>query len=321
VSSYNHIFERSHYNTMSYISKLPYKVRMLGLSIVILSILSAYYFATATPDSDIVTVINGVEITKDAFFAELESYPVNGEPLGKVILRQMISEILIEQAAVDNKIEITKEALDQELAQYKEYYGEEYQQLLDYYNMTEEDLLKEIRIGLIINHLATKDVTVSDEEVLAFFEEYKAELNIPTRYLTYHIQVQTKDEALALREKIAAGEDFVELASNYSISPVYDLGYLTEYDDLPMNIISALITMQVNEVSEPVETSYGFHLLKVVEILPEEEAKLETYTEEIRNWLISEKAMDPNEVVLQLWDKSSITINWDRYKLLEASPL
>lgn len=305
---------------MNLVANLPYRVRLLGLSIVIFCLLGTVYFATATPDPDIVTVINGVEITKDAFYATLEKYPVNGEPLGKGILRQMISEILIEQAAEKYNIEISQAALEQELAYYKNYYGEEYQNLLTYYNMTEQDLMNEIKTGMIIHQLSIKDVNVTDEEVLAYFETNKAQLKTPARYQTYHIQVKTKDEALALRERLANGEDFVELAQSHSLDSVYDLGYLTENDDLPLNIIQSITKMQVNEVSEPIETSYGYHLLKLIEILPEEEANFEALAPEIRNMLINQKAVDVNEVIKMLWKEASISINWDRYKMLEDNP-
>ncbi|MBI2170057.1 MAG: peptidylprolyl isomerase [Actinobacteria bacterium] len=105
---------------------------------------------------------------------------------------------------------------------------------------------------------------VTEADLRAAYEEQK------DQFLTAcarHILVETLDEATALRERIDAGESFEDLAREHSIDPGSgsqggDLGcqlrgsYVEPFD-------STTFTAELGVVTEPVETQFGFHLIRV----------------------------------------------------------
>lgn len=128
-----------------------------------------------------------------------------------------------------------------------------------------------------------KKVTYTDEDLNQFYENNKGLFTIPEKRQARHILIRTEegsDESLKkaeetiaeVQEKIASGEDFAELAKNYSQDPGSassggDLGsfergmMVTEFDD-------TVFSMQEGEVSQPVKTDFGLHLIKLEKITP-----------------------------------------------------
>jgi len=84
-------------------------------------------------------------------------------------------------------------------------------------------------------------------------------------YRALHILVKTRPEAEEILKQIKAGKDFAELAKSKSISPSGpkggDLGYFNK-GDFPSNIENAIVNLQVNAVSEIIETKFGFNIFK-----------------------------------------------------------
>jgi len=83
-----------------------------------------------------------------------------------------------------------------------------------------------------------------------------------------HILVKSEQEARDLKTRIEGGEDFASVAKTHSTCPSGqsggDLGYfgkgmmVKEFED-------AAFASDVNQVSEPVKTQFGYHLIKVTE--------------------------------------------------------
>lgn len=83
-----------------------------------------------------------------------------------------------------------------------------------------------------------------------------------------HILVQTKAQADAIEAEIEHGKSFEELASKYSMCPSGqkggDLGYFGKGQMVP-EFEKAAFNMAIGEVSEPVETQFGWHIIKVLD--------------------------------------------------------
>lgn len=125
---------------------------------------------------------------------------------------------------------------------------------------------------------------VSEEELHKFFDERKDQL--PKRPEVVHLETilipfstsdaalqAAKQKILALRDSIEAGESFAELARRYSEDPSKasggDLGYLKPQDLREPAFARAADSLKVGEVSQPVLTSYGYHLIKVTDKKPD----------------------------------------------------
>jgi parvulin-like peptidyl-prolyl isomerase len=137
-----------------------------------------------------------------------------------------------------------------------------------------------------------KDVSVSEEEARADFEKHKTDWTTPERRRVAHILVKTKEEALAIQKKLGAGESFAELAKKDSIDTQTktiggDLGWITKKDVPPA--FSPVLTFKVDQVSDPIESKFGWHLIKVTAIEPPKPMKFEEAKDEVKTSLLERK--------------------------------
>lgn len=121
-------------------------------------------------------------------------------------------------------------------------------------------------------------IVVEEAEIEAFFQEQQAVIGDrpPTVVFAQIILVPTpsdsvreavRAEAERIRQLALEGEDFAELAREHSQGPSAeaggDLGWFRR-GDMVAEFSDAAFTMAINEVSEPVESSFGFHVIKVL---------------------------------------------------------
>lgn len=92
----------------------------------------------------------------------------------------------------------------------------------------------------------------------------------PSLYKTVrarHILVEKEEQAWALKSRITEGESFEVLAKQYSLCPSKekggDLGYFVKGQMVP-EFENAAFSTPIGEVSDPVKTRYGWHLIKIV---------------------------------------------------------
>lgn len=83
-----------------------------------------------------------------------------------------------------------------------------------------------------------------------------------------HLLVKTEEEALKLKEEIANGKDFATAAMEVSLCPSGqnggDLGYFTK-GQMVKEFEDAAFSMNVGEVSEPIKTQFGYHLIHLTD--------------------------------------------------------
>ncbi len=83
-----------------------------------------------------------------------------------------------------------------------------------------------------------------------------------------HILVDTKAQANAVKYRIEGGEDFAQVAKKFSKCPSGqrggDLGYFGR-GQMVAEFETAAFNLPVNELSEPVQTDFGWHIIKVVD--------------------------------------------------------
>lgn len=87
-----------------------------------------------------------------------------------------------------------------------------------------------------------------------------------TKVRASHLLVQTKEEVEKLRAEILAGKDFAQVAKEVSMCPSGkqggDLGFFGKGQMVP-EFEKAAFSLPVGEVSEPIQTQFGWHLLVV----------------------------------------------------------
>jgi parvulin-like peptidyl-prolyl isomerase len=138
-------------------------------------------------------------------------------------------------------------------------------------------------------------VKLSEEEIAEYYKENKENFIKNEEYHFHHILVETKEEAESILEKIKVGANFAELAKERSLGPSGekggDLGFITRGRTIkPFE--DAAFALKVGEISEVVETEFGYHIIKLEEISPERQKTLEESSIEIEDILLPGKQQD-----------------------------
>lgn len=172
--------------------------------------------------------------------------------------------------------------------------------------MENDDLFKremEIARKTILKQMAMKQlldsVKVSDEDAKAYFEENEARFVEQGTVHAKHILVKTKEEADAIFAEIQGGVAFEEAAKEHSTCPSKeqggDLGTFPRGQMVPA-FEEAAFALEVGVVSEPVETSFGYHLIRVDEKTEEKPQSFDAVKEQITGQLV---AMGQNQAYVE----------------------
>jgi peptidyl-prolyl cis-trans isomerase C len=132
-----------------------------------------------------------------------------------------------------------------------------------------EDFKKITLVGLLLQKEIEAKVKVSDQDVKAYYEKNKDKFSPVTQIRASHVLVKTEGEAKNIEERLKKGEDFAQLAKKYSIDTTTaknggDLGYFSKGQMVP-EFESAAMRLKKGEISEPVKTTYGYHIIKVTD--------------------------------------------------------
>jgi len=169
-----------------------------------------------------------------------------------------------------------------------------YQQHLADYRNPEKVSVEYLALNL--EDLA-REVQVSEEDLHKLYEEQKASFGTPERRKISHILIAVEGsgeaaekaaqaKAESIRERLVKGEDFVKLAQEASSDSVSgksggDLGFLDK-DAQEEAFTKAAESLNEGEISAPVKTSFGYHLIKLTQLVPAKIKSFEEVREELR---------------------------------------
>jgi len=110
---------------------------------------------------------------------------------------------------------------------------------------------------------------VTEEEIARVFEETIGNAEGPEEVRASHILVKTQEEGLEVLKELDNGADFAELARERSTGPTGprggDLGYFT-HDAMVEPFAAAAFSLEIGAIGpDPVETQFGWHVIKVVD--------------------------------------------------------
>ena len=121
-------------------------------------------------------------------------------------------------------------------------------------------ILAEVAVANVMAQVVTEEAIQS-----AYDEQYSDAVPTP-EFNASHILVETKEEAVALIETLDAGADFAELAKEKSTGPSGPGGGLLGWfgpGAMVAPFEEAVVALEIGTVSEPVETQFGWHVVKL----------------------------------------------------------
>lgn len=167
---------------------------------------------------------------------------------------------------------------------------EENADFIEEFSKVKENFLSQYSVKKIIG-----SVTVSDEEAKKFYEENPTLFVTPPQVRASHILVAEEDIANELYAKIQAGESFEELAIDNSTCPSGvnggDLSFFGKGQMVP-EFENAAYELEVGQVSAPVKTQFGYHIIKLTD---KKEEELHAYDEVHPNIVQNLTAQKQNE--------------------------
>ena len=197
-------------------------------------------------ENELLAEVNGKKIYEDDVFHLLagieDKQRFNSKEGFNILTDELVNQELILQNAKENNF-------DQE---------EEFTERLE---EVKNDMLKNYAMHKIFN-----EVIINDDEVLDYYNKNKDTLFSPTTYTASHILLEDENEAKKILGEIENGLDFAQAAKKYSIDPSKDNG--GSLGTFPKGVMVAefqegLDKLSVGEVSEPVKSQFGYHLIKL----------------------------------------------------------
>lgn len=265
------------------------KNKVIVLILSVLAITAVILLSFTLKKDETVAKFNGETISKDDLYSEMVKQN------GAATVDKIISEKIIAAEAKKQKVNVQDSDLDNEIEKLKVSYGgdEAFNQALESNNTTLALLKKDLKDYLTIKQLIAPQIEISEEEMKTYFDENKDSFAEAEQIKASHILVADEKTANEVKQKLSDGGDFAKLAKEYSTDEGTknsggDLGYfakgtmVTEFDDVAFGL-------GVGQVSKPVKTEYGYHIIKVEAKKQEKEANYNNSKDEIKATLLDQK--------------------------------
>jgi len=213
--------------------------------------------------AEVVATVNGEKITQ----AELYQRLVDGH--GQETLDNIILSRLVNQEAAKAGVQVTDAEFEAELANVKESFGGEsmYQLYLQqYFGMTDAQFRDYLRMQMTATAVLKKQLAPDDATLKRHFDEQQASEET-RQIMARHILVATEEEARDIKAQLDAGADFAALAREKSTDTGStanggDLGLFGK-GDMVAEFENAAFALGDGQISEPVQSSYGWHIIQV----------------------------------------------------------
>ncbi|MFA1715077.1 peptidylprolyl isomerase [Peribacillus frigoritolerans] len=264
----------------------------------ILIIAGIMAFAMISSMDKTIASIDGKKINEDELYDAL----VAG--YGADTLDLLITNKLVELEAEKAGIKIKDEEIQKEIDVMVESYGDEkaLKEQLEASGSSMDALKKDIVVYLQTKKLVEPRITITDDEISTYFEDNKDTFAQAEQVEASHILVEDEKTAEKVAKELAAGGDFAKLAAEYSTDTETadnggSLGYFGK-GDMVEEFEDVAFDLDINKISDPVKTEYGYHIIKVTGKKEAKKANLEDSKEVIKETLLSERLQEEYPVWL-----------------------
>ncbi|MBU5668260.1 peptidylprolyl isomerase [Peptoniphilus sp. MSJ-1] len=284
------------------------KLGTIALSAVLISSL-----AGCGKKEGVAAEVNGVEIPIESFYKSYsasanqlvaqygEDYLAEKEPttqktykqlLGENALRDLTQIEMVKQDAEKSKITVSDEEVNKQLEAIKAQLGgqEAFNAFLKDNGLEEEFVVNNLKNQMLLSKYVEtkqKELEPTEDEVKKYYEDNKDKFYTAK---ASHILVDNLKEANVIRKEIQKGGDFAEIAKEKSkdTGSAQNGGSLGEFKNGQMvpQFDEAIQKMKVGEISEPIQSQFGYHVIKLEEKKP---AEFDAVKDQIKATLQQEK--------------------------------
>lgn len=250
----------------------------------------------------VVAIVNGVEVSEKEYDKLLNyylmalrvNYDVTDDTLGKKdedtgmtlldsLKMEILDTIIVNQIIADeaeaNNIEVDEGELqnlyeENHLKLMEE--DEDYKKMIKDNNIDEDFIRDQMERSLLsykYKAFYLDNVEITDETAKTFYNENKERFHLE-EIKARHIVVEEEQLAKDIIKKLELGEDFAELAKEYSTEPGAqetggDLGYFSRDVNFVPEFKEAVFALEIGQISEPVKTEFGYHVITVEDKMEE----------------------------------------------------
>jgi peptidyl-prolyl cis-trans isomerase C len=289
-----------------------------------------------------VAVVNGSVITQEEFDREIDGLLQRLASMGrsfddsqllalkKEVLEGLINAELLYQETQRRGITVEEAAIDEELKTLKGGFANEdaFRAALSTAHLSEALLRSQIKRRQAIEHFIAQEfaekVRVSDKQTKDYYDSHPQSFRQPEQVRASHILIKVDPKAdesqraearkqiEEIKRKLQEGEDFATLAKSFSQSPSGarggDLGYFRR-GEMVGPFEEAAFALKPGEVSDPVETTFGYHLIRVIDKKPETTIPYEDIKDRIEHYLKDKDVQEKVRLQVQrLKEKAKVEI-------------
>lgn len=209
--------------------------------------------ACSNGDSEKIVETKAGDITKDEFYSAMK------ERYGEAVIQELVYEKVLSE-----NYEVTDKEVTAKFDELKAQMGDNFQMALQSSGYkTEDDFKRALKLNMLQEKAAISDIKVTDKELQEAYKNAKPEIK------ARHILVADEKTAKEVEAKLDKGEDFAKLAKEYSTDTGSaqnggDLGWFGAGKMVP-EFEEAAYKLKKNEISEPVKSQYGYHIIQLLD--------------------------------------------------------
>ncbi len=271
---------------------------------------------------DYIAIVNGKKISKEKYereFANLKRRiaasgrrltPIQELELKKNLLESLINRELLYQQSQKVGITVGQEQIEKQLVAVKKHYPDDatFKKALEKAHYTESGIKDQLRRAIAIEKFIDQElkskIQITDKDVRDYYDNHKDLFRRPAQIRASHILVklgpnptkEEKEKALKkikkIQERLKKGDNFAELAKKYSEGPSAkkggDLGYFSR-GQMVKPFEDAAFALDKGQVSDVVQTVFGYHLIKVTDKRPETTLPFEKVKDRLKQYLVEQK--------------------------------
>ncbi|NUO07610.1 MAG: peptidylprolyl isomerase [Candidatus Brocadia sp.] len=255
---------------------------------------------------DVIATVNGKSITQEMLYSRLRSFtdtdPETLNTIRQEIIDQLITDILLDEFIDKQGLIVTPQEIEREVGLIRRTItgnqgniNQSLEQILASIGSTIDEFKRSVKYSIALEKYFHDKF--DDKALKKYFEENKGVFSGESVKVSHILidtrNMKTQDELLHaleqiknIKREIDRGAAFDEVAKKYSNSSSAqnggDLGFIQRKGNFAKSFLDTAFSLRVGQVSEPIQTEYGYHLVKVTDRKEGADIQFEDVKEKVR---------------------------------------